>query len=401
MDENKYFSGGVFFFLLTNATLPNKTAREHEGGECDDHAEPIVMQDLILAIDGHELPCDSTGTSEYKRCKSEGNVNVPFNDVAVCTSYHYLVLKNYRTALKRMDSFVKGHLNPGKREWLVKAVLDLIENDKAILDSDHFYIMTNGQPVTKAEIKNQSEFDLSSFLVGITEYILFRLRNKNNLGETTLKAISIKKNRKPPIYDGHLGEHIDRDINVSYLPERESIKSDSCEVLVESNTNEDTELILDTPKNNETEVYSEQSDDEVIREEMNRIGEKVLPVFSAINTATDSMRNNESASETVPEYIEALKTVKAACTLDESVEENMEQAISTVGTVLQGRKHAMAEEIRRRQNQDPIYDNESSGEDKGSSNTETTVIEQQISVVQNGTHNVNINKNEGNVTFNL
>ena len=54
MDKSKipYLCGGVLFFLLTQASLPDGTARDHKAGKKDEHSEPILMRDLIYAFTG-------------------------------------------------------------------------------------------------------------------------------------------------------------------------------------------------------------------------------------------------------------------------------------------------------------------------------------------------------------
>lgn len=218
MDDMKvpYLCGGVMFFLLTKAALPDGTARDHQAGLKDEHSEPILMQDLIYTFTGSKNYGAAKDTSKYKDCLIEGSSNVPFHDITKCTIYDNTVTENYGDALKRMDEFVDWHLDPEMKRWFVKAILEIIENDSDILEDDVFFMMPDSSPITKEEIKEMTDFDLSAFLVGVLHYILNKRRGCNALGIATLDTIGEKKNRKPRTYTGNLGEAITRTINVSF-----------------------------------------------------------------------------------------------------------------------------------------------------------------------------------------
>ena len=56
MEKNKeyFLCGGVLFFLLKQAALPNGTPRDHKVGVKDEHSDPILMQDLIYTFTGSQ-----------------------------------------------------------------------------------------------------------------------------------------------------------------------------------------------------------------------------------------------------------------------------------------------------------------------------------------------------------
>ena len=213
MDNMKvpYLCGGVLFFLLTKAALPDGTARDHQAGLKDEHSEPLLMRDLIYTFTGSNNYGAPKDTSKYKDCLTEGSSNVPFHDIAKCTIYGNMVAENYSSALKRMDEFVDWHLDPEMRRWFVKAVLEVIENDSDILENDAFFIMSDGSTVTKKEIKEMTNFDLSAFLVGVLHYVLNKRRGHNALGKRLSFIVNgevemgrVPKNQVCPFCDGKL-----------------------------------------------------------------------------------------------------------------------------------------------------------------------------------------------------
>lgn len=256
MPENKipYLCGGVMFFLLKQAVLPNVSPRDHKRGISDDHSEPIVMGDLIHSFTGSKNYGAGKDTSYYKECTSEGSINVPFNDIAIITAFDNTVRERYLDALDRMSEFVATHFNPEMKTWFVKAILEIIENDSDISENQEFFICEDGSFVSKEALRSMTEFKLQPFMVGVLHFILKERRNKNCLGAATLDTLGDKKNRKARVYTGKMGEGIMRSITVS-LYEKSTV--------VESVTQECG--------------LSEMSDDEVIFENL----KKPLEIFAS------------------------------------------------------------------------------------------------------------------------
>lgn len=98
------------------------------------------MADLIYAVTGAAGINAPKDTSKYRECQSNGSVNIPFNEAAVCDSYDSEVKNKYSATLGRMTEFVNWHIAPTKTDWLVKAILEIIETDEDILGTDLFFI---------------------------------------------------------------------------------------------------------------------------------------------------------------------------------------------------------------------------------------------------------------------
>lgn len=225
MTENKvpYLCGGVLFFLMAHMKPSSRSAREHQNGLKDDHSDVAVMQDLIFAIKGSSYITARKDTSLYRECKSNGSVNVPFNDVALCSNYDDAVKNNYSDTLKRMSEFIESHLDLTKKEWFVKALLDIIENDSDITDDELFYVECNGTPKSKRDIREITQFTLPALLVGVMHYILINRRETNLEGIATLDAWGEKNPHKSRKYTGNAGECILRSITVATdIPQRDA-----------------------------------------------------------------------------------------------------------------------------------------------------------------------------------
>lgn len=129
---------------------------------------------------------------------------------------------NYADALKAMCDFVKNFIwvkGSDKQDVnLVKALLDLIERDNSINDSQVFYIMPDGKPVTKQRIDQIDGEDvcLESFLLGVWHYAIMR-REGNTIGKATMNEWCPSKGGAPREYEGHMGENLSRNIRLTYL----------------------------------------------------------------------------------------------------------------------------------------------------------------------------------------
>ena len=79
---------------------------------------------------------------------------MPFDDEQVLSAFDSVVRTDYQTALNGMIGFVNDFLDVGetvhKDVNLVRALIDLIQQDQTIKASDEFYIEPNGEKKKKA-----------------------------------------------------------------------------------------------------------------------------------------------------------------------------------------------------------------------------------------------------------
>lgn len=280
-----FLCGGVFFFLIKEALLTNASSRDHQRGIKDDHANPIVMADLLYAFTGTQnfitAPKD---VSQYKDCLSEGSINVSFNERSRIGSYDNAVKNKYSDTIRRMSEFIEWHIDLDRKEWLVKALLDVIENDAEIAETDFFYIKRNGCPVSKQDIRTMTDFELAPFLVGVLHYIATARCDQNTNGVETLDMWSTKKPRKERVYNGNAGEAITRTIRVS-----NPLITEDCSV-------QDAEVITAAP-------VEEKSPSDILNERILASGRVLADAWGrAIKGIADGITSGESHAESeIPE----------------------------------------------------------------------------------------------------
>ena len=190
-----YLCGGTLFFLLVQAKKPRAKAREREKGISDGLKDPAMMEGLIQAITGNNtfayVESLKKNTSQFRECRIDGSTYIPFDDPATASGYDYDVINNYDAALSRMVTFADKFLNPAKAAWLVRVLLDVIDQDADIGDEARFCVLPDGTFLSKSDVLSEMHFGLQPFLIGIIHYILMN-RSDNISGQDTLDAWGIK-----------------------------------------------------------------------------------------------------------------------------------------------------------------------------------------------------------------
>ena len=223
-------SGGTVFTLILEARQQRYGVREHFAGDSDGLSEmdtliglaQVMVPDLKRPAKTREDTVQGN-TTEFKICKTAGGKGYyPFSNRQSKKAFDDRVKGNYAEALKAMCDFVKNFIwvkGSDKQDVnLVKALLDLIERDDSINNSQVFYIMPEGKPVTKQRIDQIDGEDvcLESFLLGVWHYAIMR-REGNTIGKATMNEWCPSKGGAPREYEGHMGENLSRNIRLTYL----------------------------------------------------------------------------------------------------------------------------------------------------------------------------------------
>jgi len=240
-DDYPVLTGGTFFALVLEARPTRSKAKTYGHGQPEDMSETGLLAGLLRVMKpGYKSPSNRSAmqvnTSEYKTCKNNGS-NLPFFPHEI-SAFDAQVRDDYPVALEHMrefvDSFIdiSGSLN--RDEWLVKALLDLIDQDKTIPDSDLFYINENGDPVTKAQMREMTSFCLPAFLLGIWHYLVVNRHDQNTNGRTTFERLCPPNNGQPRIYRGYLGDDLKRPILVAMTLKAAAASAENDDDVVEA-----------------------------------------------------------------------------------------------------------------------------------------------------------------------
>ena len=239
--------GGTFMTLVIQALLQRKKAREHYKGESDKLNDPDVLVGLITVINpDYEDPGKAvlkTKANDYKSCKLSKGQYLPFGDKLAIEVFDQRVQTDYLAARNDMCIFVDSFIETGtklqKDVRLVKALIDLIEQDESIDDSVEFMVDENGDAVRKDQLRNLKRVCLPSFLLGIWHFIVINRKN-NKVGQLTYDTWCPENGGGTREYEGTMGDDISIEFDVYTLkPEDET-----------EDTEQEAEVVEDQPERN-------------------------------------------------------------------------------------------------------------------------------------------------------
>ena len=239
--------GDTFMTLVIQALLQRKKAREHYKGESDKLNDPDVLVGLITVINpDYEDPGKAvlkTKANDYKSCKLSKGQYLPFGDKLAIEVFDQRVRNNYLAARNDMCIFVDSFIETGtklqKDVRLVKALIDLIEQDESIDDSVEFMVGENGDAVRKDQLRNLKRVCLPSFLLGIWHFIVINRKN-NKVGQLTYDTWCPENGGGTREYEGTMGDGISIEFDVYTLePEDET-----------EDTEQEAEVVEDQPERN-------------------------------------------------------------------------------------------------------------------------------------------------------
>lgn len=247
MTKNEYprLCGGTFFTLVLQALRQRMNAREHYDGDSDGLSDPEVLVGLIRVINpaytdpGKEKL--KTIANNFKQGGNSRSVYFPFHDDQVINAFDQTVRVNYQTALNGMIGFVNDFLDMSepvhKDVNLVRAVVDLIQQDQTIEATDEFYVGPNGEKKKKAALGDLKEVCLPSFLLGVWHYVVVN-RKDNNIGKKTYEIWCPSAGGGQRKYTAHMGEGILDSLTTYTVDTKETITAEVVDEPIEDDVSD-------------------------------------------------------------------------------------------------------------------------------------------------------------------
>ena len=259
MATNEYprLCGGTFFTLVLQALRQRMKAREHYSGDSDGLSDPEVLVGLIKVINpdytdpGKE---NLKGTANnYKACKISNSTYLPFDDEQVISAFDSKVKTAYQSVLNRMIGFVNDFLDMSetvhKDVNLVRAIVDLIQQDQTIMAGDEFFIGQNGEKKKKAALGDLKEVCLPSFLLGVWHYIVVN-RKDNGIGKATYDVWCPSAGGGQRKYIAHMGKGLLESLTISYadIVEKAEMDAEPVEtVIIEGTSDQQVQQMVNNP----------------------------------------------------------------------------------------------------------------------------------------------------------
>ena len=214
-----YLCGGIFFGLLLQARKNRSKARDKQKSGSDGLSDADVMKGLVYVVTGERINASgktlAKATSQYKSCLISDNTYIPFKDTATIQLFDDEVKNKKTDILSRMSEFTTVFINEKKREWLVKAILEVLQNDVTIPD-DYVFEYEKGKVIRKSEVGRVKFVDFPLFLLNILRFILVN-RPDNDKGKDTFKQWFHRESAHSEWkFESNIGSSIRQQINFSF-----------------------------------------------------------------------------------------------------------------------------------------------------------------------------------------
>ncbi len=221
MVTNEYprLCGGTFFTLVLEARRQRMNQREHFKNDCDGLTDPEVLVGLIKVINpAYKDPGKDklkTIVNNYKQGGASTSAYFPFSDNQIVSSFDSRVRNNYQAALNSMIDFVDSFIDnsePVRKDInLVRALVDLIQQDQSIDASEEFFIEPDGGKKKKTALGGLRKICLPSFLLGVWHYVVVN-RQDNKVGKETYSVWCPSSGGGERKYMAKMGEGILKDL---------------------------------------------------------------------------------------------------------------------------------------------------------------------------------------------
>ena len=274
--------------LILQALKDRKGPREHYKGDRDGLSDPEVLIGLIRVINPDYEPPKlerlKTKTNDFKACKLSKGEYLPFGKTQEIDAFDERVRTDYVKALYAMSAFADDFLNLGesvqKDIKLVKALIDLIQQDSSIGSDEEFFICEDGGKIKKAALGGLKKVCYPAFLLGVWHYVVVN-RKDNSVGRATYDAWCPENGGGPREYSGNMGRHITADIK-AYMPAIEDINLSDDESENEFDDTVDADAEPDD-KNQQSAPFTQQVINNPLFIQQNGDNNTILPNYGTVN----------------------------------------------------------------------------------------------------------------------
>lgn len=162
-------------------------------------------------------------TKKFKMCREHSSLANDFEDASKLMKITEDIHKEYNGFLNRTANFIKKYVDTDsdtrKDEFLVKAILEVIEQDESIPDNQELYILPNDKSVTKKQLGSIETVYLPSFILGVLYYVMMNIKDNKEGAETYDEWCPISASGRRRKYTANLGENSSKHIVLIDTPE--------------------------------------------------------------------------------------------------------------------------------------------------------------------------------------
>lgn len=207
-----YLCGGTFLTLLTQYKKKNpKTKKTYGNYVLLGGLAKIMGNDVTETYKGSSA---SVSTSGYRACEDKAPSFLLIEDDVTGNRFHTDVLNAYDKKLTEAEDFVEKYISISKEDpWLVRALLELLNNDIASKPSDCLYALPDGNAISIERLVEANYIYLPSLILGIWDYIIYTKRDNTKGKETFLNMTTQNGDQNEYVLNAsEIGNTIEQDI---------------------------------------------------------------------------------------------------------------------------------------------------------------------------------------------
>lgn len=284
-----HLCGGILFDLLLEARKPRHKARNKLSGGTDGLTAADVYSGLIEVVTGEKMNYAGKAfnkcVSNYKNCSSSKGVYVPFTEPTTQSAFVSQYKRKDPDLLERMSGFIDTYLNENKCEWLVRALIETMQQEQ--LDIEIAINYTDSLKV--CNLHTAKSIDLVPFLLSVLNYVMINFPDCES-GRSTFEAWYTQSSPKAEWkFKSNIGEGINP-MKVSFDP----VAHEQSVPNVESHSvDENCEVRVDT-----------RSDNQVIAE---HLGKSLQPLVDALEAQKAKLPDTEQMANPLLAFAAAAK----------------------------------------------------------------------------------------------
>ena len=165
-----HLCGGIFFALVLQAIKPRRKTRDRLKGGTDKLSNKDVFAGLTKVLTGETVQVVGETldkcVSLFKSCQDNGGTYVPFTNPVVVSSFDVAVKEKNPDIYARITDFINTFLGHDSRVWLVRALVETIQQDRSIPETAMFDI-DYCQDKDKNDLDKIKVVVLQAFLVSV------------------------------------------------------------------------------------------------------------------------------------------------------------------------------------------------------------------------------------------
>lgn len=285
-----HLCGGTLFDLFLETRKPRRKARNKRSGGTDGLTAADVYSGLIEVVTGEKMNYAGKAfnkcVSNYKNCSSSKGVYVPFTEHTTQSAFDAQYKRKDPDLLERMSGFIDTYLNEKKCEWLVRALIETMQQEQ--LDIDIAINYTDSLKVS--DLHTAASIELLPFLLSVLYYIMTNCPDCES-GRPTFESWYTQSSPKAEWkFKSNIGEGINP-MNVSF--------NHAVAKQLDSKSK-------DFSSNNETYGYSDTcNDNQVITE---HLGKSLQPLVDALEAQKKQIPNADQIAKPLLAFATAAKT---------------------------------------------------------------------------------------------